>query len=50
MIFDTQAEAEAASNQMFRELHPEGTTELLYGWERTEEGKYRLVGTEVPTE
>lgn len=43
MIYDTQAEAEAASNQMFLQLYPDSTTELLYGWERLEDGRFRLV-------
>lgn len=47
-IFDTQAAAEAASNALFLALHPGGTTERLYGWTLTPDGKFELVG--VPSD
>jgi hypothetical protein len=43
-IFNTQAAAEAASNALFLALHPEGTTERLYGWTLTPDGKFELAG------
>lgn len=43
MIYETIAEAEAASNAMYLEMKPEGTTEMLYGWIAVE-GGYELVG------
>lgn len=42
-IYDTQEEAETASNQLFLALNPDGTTERLYGWMITQDGKYQLV-------
>lgn len=41
-IYNTQAEAEAASNIMYLEIDPNGTTEMLYGWFINEDGKYQL--------
>ena len=43
MIYKTAKEAEEASNKMYLQLNPEGTTELLYGWVEVE-GGYKLSG------
>lgn len=41
-IFDTQEEAEAESRRLFREKFGHGTTEQLYGWLATPDGKFAL--------
>lgn len=41
-VYDTAEEAQAASNQMYLALNPEGTTELLWGWIINSDGKYQL--------
>jgi hypothetical protein len=43
-LYKTQQEAEKASNSLFLEKNPEGTTELLYGWILTAKGEFQLVG------
>lgn len=40
--FDTQEEAEAESRRLFREMFGYGTTEMLYGWLATPDGKFVL--------
>lgn len=40
--FDTQEEAEAESRRLFREKFGHGTTEQLYGWLATPDGKFEL--------
>lgn len=44
-IFNTVEEAEAASNEMYLVMRPEGTTELWYGWLPNPDGAgYILAG------
>lgn len=48
-IYDTQAEAEAASNQLYLALNPSGTTERLWGWFINEQGQYQLAASVDPS-
>ncbi|NBQ13110.1 MAG: hypothetical protein EBU31_00505 [Proteobacteria bacterium] len=44
-VFASIEEAEAASNQMYKVMRPEGTTELWYGWLPNPDGEgYILSG------
>ena len=40
--YATEAEAEAASNQLFLAVNPSGTTERLWGWFVNNQGQYQL--------
>lgn len=42
-IYDTQAEAEAASTALYQVLNPSAPPAMLYGWEVNPQGKYQLV-------
>jgi len=40
--YATEDEANAASNQLFLAVNPDGTTELLWGWYVDTNGNYQL--------
>jgi hypothetical protein len=51
--YATEAEANAASNQLFLAVNPDGTAELLWGWFINDQGQYQLPvpdGWEPPTQ
>jgi len=41
-VYATAAEANAASNALFLDANPSGTTELLWGWIINAQGQYQL--------